>query len=74
MENQHRAISGYRELDAGEVAEMNKVKACAEQVRLVFHSVGQLPGVDQRAIAIARTEAQTAFMWAVRAIAQPTTF
>lgn len=31
-------------------------------------------GLDQRAIAIAKTELQTGFMWLTRAIAQPESF
>lgn len=74
MENQHREIKGYRELTADEIALMNEIKAKAEEVGELLAGMAITPGLDQRCVAIAKTEAQTAFMWAVRAVAQPTTF
>ncbi|GGK08707.1 Acb2/Tad1 domain-containing protein [Luteimonas terricola] len=74
MENQHRKISGYRELAQWEIDAMNAIKTQAAMVGDLIETLGKLQGVDQRAVAIARTELQTGFMWAVRAIAQPTTF
>lgn len=74
MDNQHRAITGYRELTPGEIAAMNEVKAKAEEVGALISRLQATAGLDQRAVAIAKTELQTGFMWAVRSIAQPTTF
>lgn len=74
MENQHRQISGYRDLSAEEIAAMNAVKAKGEELRQMLDGMAQLPGIDGRALAIARTELQTGLMWAVRAVARPTTF
>ena len=74
MDNQHRAITGYRELSAEEIDAMNEVKAKAVEVGALIQRLQALPGLDQRAVAMAKTELQTGFMWAVRGIAQPTTF
>jgi len=82
MENQHKLITGYRDLSAEEIALMNEVKELAEKVRALLIRVELLPcdePVSQstspsRAREIARTELQTGFMWLVRAIARPTTF
>ena len=74
MENQHRKIAGYRELSQQEIDAMNAVKAKAEEVGLQLDALRDMPGIDQRALAIAKTELQTGFMWAVRAIAQPNGF
>lgn len=74
MDNQHRHISGYRELNESEIAAMNDLKATAEDCRQRLEAVAAIYGHDARALAIARTEMQTAFMWAIRAIARPTTF
>ena len=74
MDNQHRAITGYRELSAEEIAAMNEVKAKAVEVGALIQRLQAMPGLDQRAVAIAKTELQTGFMWVVRGIAQPTTF
>ena len=69
MENQHRKISGYRELDAGEIARMNEGKD------LEISCLGMLDkhltmGADARWMAIARTHIQQGFMAAVRAVAK----
>lgn len=74
MDNQHRQISGYRELTQADIDAMNALKAKAEEVGLMIEAMRDMPGIDQRALAIAKTELQTGFMWGVRAIAQPTTF
>ena len=74
MDNQHRKISGYRELTAEEIEAMNAVKAVGAQVETLLNSLASVPGVDQRALAIAKTDLQTGFMWAVRAIAKPQGF
>lgn len=74
MDNQHRKIAGYRELSQQEIDAMNAVKAKAEEVGQQLDGLRNMAGIDQRALAIARTELQTGFMWAVRAIAQPAGF
>ncbi|MFN4839668.1 MAG: hypothetical protein ACK5MB_04780 [Phycisphaerales bacterium] len=74
MENQHRKIKGYRELSQLEIDAMNMIKARGEQIAQLMDDLAKLPDVDKRALAIARTELQTGFMWATRAVAQPTSF
>ncbi|AMV00314.1 DUF7681 family protein [Xanthomonas citri] len=74
MENQHRKIAGYRELSEGEIAAINRTKQLAEDVGSHLGALLDVPGIEKRALAIAKTELQTGFMWAVRAIAQPETF
>lgn len=74
MENQHRKISGYRELTAAEIEQMNALKRMAAQVGAQLDEMAKEPGIDPRALAIARTELQTGFMWAVRSIARPEGF
>lgn len=39
MENQHRRISGYRELNLAEIELMNKIKALGPQVEAVLEEV-----------------------------------
>lgn len=74
MDNQHRQISGYRELTQLEIDTMNRVKELAGGIGDLLDVLRDIPGIDHRALAIAKTELQTGFMWAVRAIAQPQGF
>lgn len=74
MENQHRKITGYRELDESEIECMNYAKEMASNVGEVIEKLTEHPGVDQRWLAIAKTDLQKGFMALVRSIAKPTTF
>lgn len=69
-------VAGYRQLSAEEVALINKIKAAAALVGdLVDEIAGQSLSVrDGRAVAIAKTELQTGFMWLVRSVAKPESF
>jgi hypothetical protein len=71
VENQHRKITGYRELTEVEINAMNVIKARGEQLSQLVDDLANLPNVDKRALAIARTELQTGIMWASRAVARP---
>lgn len=53
MENQHRKIKGYRELDETEISYMNMAKEKANEVGNLVTSIKAIPGVDQRWAAIA---------------------
>lgn len=74
MENQHRKISGYRELNQQEIDAMNSIKELASAVGVLVEELEDSPSLDQRWVAIAKTDLQKGFMAAVRAVAQPTTF
>lgn len=72
MDNQHKKIAGYRDLTQAEIDAMNEIKALEKQVGEVHKKISLLPNLDQRALAIARTDLQQGFMWFVRGVAQPT--
>lgn len=81
MDNQHRKIQGYRELNQEEVDLMNAAKELGARVGQFIDEMDQGISVqegkvvlDERAKAIARTEIQTGFMWLIRSIAKPNTF
>lgn len=76
MENQHRHIKGYRELNEAEIAAMNEIKGVGEQLNSLIESIKNRPAVstDPRWLAIAKTDLQTGLMALTRAVAQPTTF
>lgn len=73
MENQHRKISGYRELSQDEIDTMNMVKNAA---KMVGGLIEDLDGedVDPRWVAIAKTDLQKGFMALTRAVAKPEFF
>lgn len=74
MENQHRKIKGYRELSPEEIALMNTSKELAAAVGALVEVLEKTEGLDQRWLAIGKTDLQKGFMSVVRSIAQPTTF
>jgi hypothetical protein len=71
VENQHRLITGYGEMDRAQVDAFNLVKAAEAAYADVWKRVGEMPGVDRRALAEARTCVETGTMWLGRAIARP---
>jgi len=74
MDNQHRKISGYRELTEEEIELMNRVKGIGEDVGHLVEQLQKQPGLDQRWIALGKAGLQQGFMALVRGIAQPTAF
>lgn len=76
MENQHRKISGYRELGQWEIDLMNRIKEHEAEAARIYHELadyaecGQEP-VDMRALNLGRTDMQTGYMWLIRSIARP---
>ena len=74
MENQHRKITGYRELSQDEINAMNKSKELANQAGDFIDELEKNGYVDKRWLAIAKTDLQKAFMSLTRSIAKPSTF
>jgi len=74
MDNQHKQIKGYRDLSQAEIDAMNEGKALAEQVGAWIEKLQNDSSLDQRAVALGKTNLQQGFMWAIRGIAQPSTF
>lgn len=72
MDNQHKKITGYRDLSQAEIDLMNEVKAHEAQWNTLVDKLKAMgSALDQRNVAIAVTEGENAYMRAVRAIAQP---
>jgi len=75
MENQHRKIKGYRELNQQDINDMNDIKAEGERLKNVISSMrSRGDTLDQRWVSIAETHLQQGIMAAVRAVAQPDSF
>ena len=74
MENQHRKISGYRELTEHEIALMNSIKKHGEALGDLVEQLRTTTGLDQRWVSIGATDLQKGLMALTRGVAQPTTF
>lgn len=74
MENQHRKIKGYRELDEAEIALMNEVKAQGVALGELVEKLRDMQSNDQRWVAIGEINLQTGLMALTRAIAKPEFF
>lgn len=74
MENQHREIKGYRELNADEIALMNEIKTKGAEMGELIEKLKAMPGLDQRWIALGATNFQIGLMSITRGVAQPTFF
>ena len=79
MENQHRQIKGYRELDQDDLDLMNAIKQEGVELRGLYDRIdaritakGEVEGAEQRRwLAIGRTHYQQALMALTRAVAAP---
>lgn len=74
VDNQHRKITGYRDLTEREIELMNEIKARAGFVGELVAELELLVGVDRRWLAIGQTNLQQGFMALTRAVAKPETF
>lgn len=74
MENQHREIKGYRELNADEIALMNEIKAKGAELGELVEKIREKDATDKRWVAIGATELQQGLMALTRAVAKPTFF
>jgi hypothetical protein len=75
VDNQHKKIKGYRDLTQEEIDLMNKGKELAEKCgEFIQELESKGKTLDQRSVALGKTNLQQGFMWAIRGIAQPETF
>lgn len=81
MDNQHRKITGYRELDQAEIDLMNEIKAKGAELDALVNKVNDvnasLEGSKNdcyRWSSIAKTDFQTGLMALTRAVAKPDSF
>ena len=64
-------IAGYRQLSELDIANINAIKEMEERCLRMHDGLDGVMGLDKRALAVARTQLQGAFMWYTRAIAIP---
>jgi len=72
VDNQHKKITGYRDLSADEIASMNTAKSREREIMSLLDSLADAPETDQRWLAIGRTHIEQGFMAVVRSIVRPT--
>jgi hypothetical protein len=74
MDNQHRKIAGYRELDQVEIDLMNEIKAKGVELGALIERLRLTSNLDQRWVSIGATDLQTGLMALTRAVAKPAFF
>lgn len=74
MENQHRKISGYRELSQNEIDKMNKIKLLGLTIGALIDELEKDGEADARWVEIGKTNLQQGLMAITRSVAKPTTF
>jgi hypothetical protein len=74
MENQHRLITGYRELSQEEINLMNAIKQAGQTLETLVQYLLDTDSTDKRWVSIGRTDLQTGIMALVRSVAKPTSF
>lgn len=80
MENQHRKIKGYRDLNQDEIDLMNKIKEKGEELGDLcnqleaYHAETGQHAVDARWLSIGKTDLQKGIMALVRSVAMPESF
>lgn len=74
MENQHRKITGYRELNQDEIDAMNEVKEMGKEIGALVAKLRDMPDPDQRWVSIGATGLQQGLMALTRSVAKPEFF
>lgn len=71
MDNQHRKISGYRELSQEEIDIMNAIKEKEKEVKELIGELSSFNEIDQEWFHEGKMDVQKGFMSLVRSIAKP---
>lgn len=74
VDNQHKKITGYRDLTQEEINTMNTIKDQANEVGRLIEILDDGEFADPRWLAIANTDLQKGFMSLTRSIAKPESF
>lgn len=74
MKDQHTKISGYRDLSQQEIDAMNRIKDAGNALGALIEDLQTQPGLDQRFVALGKSDIQKGLAMVIRGIAQPSTF
>lgn len=69
MENQHRKITGFAELELAQIEQINYFKRVQNELNLELEEIKDPD--NARHVALARTYLEIGFMFAVKAVAKP---
>jgi len=76
LDNQHQKIAGYRDLSQEEIDDMNALKAKEAEMGEILARIDARCAAEDREAgrwsAMARTNLETGFMYAIKAVARPT--
>ncbi|WP_171491511.1 Acb2/Tad1 domain-containing protein, partial [Acinetobacter baumannii] len=70
-DNQHKKIQGYRDLTAEDIAVINELKRRETELREFLNSIETSTRQSCRWMSVAKTNLETGFMYAIKAVAQP---
>ena len=71
MKNQHKLISGYRDLTQAEIDLVNEGKRIGHEVEQYLLKLQRDSNTDKRSVSFAIKFIQTGFMWAARSVMKP---
>jgi len=71
MDDQHKQISGYRDLSQPEVDAINEVKQAEVELGVLWRRVRELETLGMRWASVAKTHFEEGFSALVRSIAKP---
>ncbi len=75
MDNQHKKITGYRDLTQAEIDTINEIKELGKEMsRLCERIQYHVPDTDQRWCSIGKEHLQIGLMSLTRAVARPESF
>lgn len=74
MEDQHKKIIGYRDLNQEEIDAINKIKETGIAIGELCKQLEKIPDVDKRWLAIGVTQLQQGLMAVTRSVAKPMSF
>lgn len=74
VDNQHKKISGYRDLSEDDIFAINQAKEIGNTLGDMIKGLESNITIDKRCLALAKTNLQQGIMWLVRSIAKPEGF
>ena len=69
--NTQEKVKGYNKLTEEQITMMNAIKEKEQEILNMLESLKYNEAYNQRSLALAISNIQTGFMWAVRSIARP---